>query len=91
LRIQEQLKIQESSDTPSVYMLVSPNRITMNSTLHINSTTTPSLVINSTVSGAGGTLRINNFANNNSSIGFYNNLDKYWTTGMRSGKFCYLF
>ena len=59
----------------------------MNSTLDINSTTPPSLVINSTVSGAGGTLRINNFANNNASIGFYNHLDKSWTAGLRSGNF----
>jgi hypothetical protein len=35
----------------------------------------------------GGTLRIDNGVHNNASIGFYNNQNKYWTAGMRSGNF----
>jgi hypothetical protein len=73
LRIQEQLKIQESSDTPSVYMLVSPNRITMNSTLHINSSTATPCVLNNTT-GA------------NANIDF-RYLSNFWNVGMDGGNF----
>jgi hypothetical protein len=84
LKIKEQLKVQSSTLFP---MLVSPTQITMNSTLNINSTTSPSCVIKSTAGGGGGTLRIDNGVHNNASIGFYNNQNKYWTAGMRSGNF----
>ena len=68
-------------------MLVSPTQITMNSSLNINSTTSPSCVIKSSAGGGGGTLRIDNGVHNNASVGFYNNQNKYWTAGMRSGNF----
>ena len=54
ININRQLIVKTSDISPIFPMLVSPTQITMNSTLHINSTTTPSLGINSTVSGAGG-------------------------------------
>jgi hypothetical protein len=65
----------------NVPLTVRPNDV------EINTTTNPACVIKSTASGAGGTLRINNYANNNASIGFYNNLDEYWATGMRANNF----
>ena len=74
LKIKEQLKVQSSTLFP---MLVSPMQITMNSTLNINSTTSPSCVIKSTAGGGGGTLRIDNGVHNNASIGFYNNQSNY--------------
>jgi hypothetical protein len=65
----------------NIPLTVRPNDV------EINTTSNPACVIKSTASGAGGTLRINNFANNNASIGFYNNLDKYWAAGMRGDNF----
>ena len=73
LRINEQLKIQESSATPSVYMLVSPNRITMNSTLDINSSNaTPCVSNNPTGASANIDFRY---------------LTNFWNVGMDGGNF----
>ena len=65
----------------NIPLTVKPNKV------EINTTSNPACDIKSTASGAGGTLRLNNYAQNNSSIGFYNNLDKYWATGMRANNF----
>ena len=84
INMNHQLVVRSSTLFP---MRVSPAQITMNSSLNINSTTNPSCVIKSSAGGGGGTLRIDNGVHNNASIGFYNNQNKYWTAGMRSGNF----
>ena len=53
----------------------------------VDSTINPSCIVKSSADGGGGTLRIDNGVHNNASIGFYNNQNKYWTAGMRSGNF----
>ena len=65
----------------NIPLTVRPNDV------EIYTSSNPACVIKSPASGAGGTLRINNFANNNSSIGLCNNSDKYWATGMRANNF----
>ena len=65
----------------NIPLTVKPDKV------EINTTSNPACDIKSTASGAGGTLRLNNYAQNNASIGFYNNLDKYWATGMRANNF----
>ena len=73
MRINEQVKIQESSDNPTVHMRVSPNKITMNSTLHINSSAATPCILNN-----------NTGANPNIDFRYLTN---FWNVGMDGGNF----
>ena len=63
--------MQETSDNPTVYMLVSPNKITMNSTLHVPSSAATPCVFSKTT-GA------------NANIDF-RHLSNFWNAGMEGG------
>ena len=73
LRIKEQLKMQSSTENPDIPMLVSPTRITMNSTLHVNSSAATPCVLSNTT-GA------------NANIDF-RYLTNFWNAGMDGGNF----
>ena len=70
LRVQEELKVQSSSLFP---MLVSPTEMTMNSTLHLNSSNATPCVFNNTTG-----------ANANIAFRYRSN---FWNAGMDGGNF----